>query len=64
MYFKKLSRSDIKYYVNSYKPFDKAGAYGIQEWIGITGIEKINGSFYNIMGLPTARLADYLKDCK
>ena len=64
VYFKKLSRADIKYYVDTYKPFDKAGAYGIQEWIGIVGIEKIKGSFYNIMGLPTAKLADYLKDCK
>jgi len=64
VYFKKLSDKDIKYYIEHYKPFDKAGGYGIQEWIGLIGIKKIKGSFYNIMGLPTAKLAGYLKECK
>jgi len=64
VFFKKLSRNEIKYYVDTYKPLDKAGAYGIQEWIGVIGIEKIKGSFYNIMGLPTAKLMKYLKECK
>ncbi len=64
VYFKKLKNKDIKYYVDKYKPFDKAGAYGIQEWIGLTGINKIKGSYYNIMGLPTVKLRDYIKQCK
>ena len=50
--FKELSDSEIEYYVDTYKPFDKAGAYGIQEWIGYIGIGKIEGSFFTIMGLP------------
>ena len=50
--FKELSDSEIEYYVDTYKPFDKAGAYGIQEWIGYVGIGHIEGSFYTIMGLP------------
>ncbi len=54
--FYPLSDSDIAYYLNNYKPFDKAGAYGIQEWIGVIGVKKIVGSFYNIMGLPTEKL--------
>ena len=53
VYFKSLTDEEIIYYVNSYQPFDKAGAYGIQEWIGYHAIERINGSFYNVMGLPT-----------
>ncbi len=64
VYFKKLSDKEIKYYVEHYKPFDKAGGYGVQEWIGLIGIKKIKGSFYNIMGLPTAKLVEYLKECK
>jgi len=64
VYFNKLSQKDIKYYVDTYKPFDKAGAYGIQEWIGLIGIKKIKGSFYNIMGLPTEKLREYIKECK
>ncbi|MEO6219146.1 MAG: Maf family protein, partial [Ginsengibacter sp.] len=47
-----LSEAQIAYYVDNYKPYDKAGAYAIQEWIGVTGIEKINGDYYNVMGLP------------
>jgi len=53
VYFGELSRPEIEWYVDKYKPFDKAGAYGIQEWIGYMGIEKIEGSFYNVMGFPT-----------
>ncbi|SHJ67588.1 septum formation protein [Tangfeifania diversioriginum] len=54
--FKKLSNDEIDYYISSFKPFDKAGAYGIQEWIGCIGIKHIEGSFYNIMGLPVQKL--------
>jgi septum formation protein len=52
VWFRKLSAEEIHYYINHYLPLDKAGAYGIQEWIGYAGIEKIEGSFYNVMGLP------------
>lgn len=52
VYFRKLTDAQINHYVDKYKPFDKAGAYAIQEWIGVTGIEKINGDYYNVMGLP------------
>lgn len=54
--FAALSEAEILYYVDQYKPFDKAGAYGIQEWIGYIGVEGIEGSFYNVMGLPVQRL--------
>lgn len=54
--FAELSTEQIAYYVENYKPMDKAGAYGIQEWIGYVGIESIEGSFYNVMGLPVQRL--------
>jgi septum formation protein len=56
VHFRKLSQDEIVYYVSNYQPYDKAGAYGIQEWIGYIGIEKIEGSYYNVMGLPTQRL--------
>jgi septum formation protein len=59
--FCKLSLEEIQYYIENYKPFDKAGAYGIQEWIGNIGIKEIKGSFYNVMGLPTHKLYDELK---
>ncbi len=52
VYFRSLTNAQIEHYVTHYKPFDKAGAYAIQEWIGVTGIEKINGDYYNVMGLP------------
>jgi len=52
VYFKELSQAEIDFYINQFKPFDKAGAYGIQEWIGKIGIEKIQGSYFNVMGLP------------
>ena len=58
--FYHLSDEQIDYYINNYKPFDKAGAYAIQEWIGVTGIEKINGDFYNVMGLPVSRVVKTL----
>ncbi len=52
VYFKNLSEQEINHYISTCKPLDKAGAYGIQDWIGIIGIEKINGSYYTVMGLP------------
>jgi septum formation protein len=58
--FKKLSEDEIQYYIAHYKPFDKAGAYGIQEWIGLIGVTSIHGCFYNVMGLPTALLLEML----
>lgn len=54
--FTNLSSNEIKYYLDNYKPFDKAGSYGIQEWIGLVAIEKIEGSYANVVGLPTHRL--------
>lgn len=54
--FTKLSADEINYYLKNYKPFDKAGSYGIQEWIGLVAIEKIEGSYANVVGLPTHRL--------
>lgn len=60
--FAELSEEDINHYIDNYKPFDKAGAYGIQEWIGCVAIEWINGSYYNVMGLPMHRLYDELKN--
>lgn len=59
--FSKLSDEEISFYVDKYKPFDKAGSYGVQEWIGYVGVEHISGSFYNIMGLPVQRLYQELK---
>ena len=61
VYFKKLTDSQIEYYIENYKPFDKAGGYGIQEWIGYIGISKIEGSYFNVVGLPVAELYDELK---
>ncbi len=58
--FHPLSEEQIVYYVDTYKPFDKAGAYAIQEWIGITGIEWIKGDFYNVMGLPISKVVKIL----
>lgn len=60
--FRGLTHDEIYYYVSKYKPFDKAGAYGIQEWIGYVGIEKIEGSFFNVMGLPVQMLYKELVD--
>ena len=61
VHFDTLSAEEIDYYVNKYMPTDKAGAYGVQEWIGCVGITAIEGSFYNVMGLPTKLLWDMLK---
>lgn len=58
--FKQLSEAEIEYYVSRYHPFDKAGAYGIQEWIGYIGVTSINGSYYNVMGLPVQRISEEL----
>ena len=60
VYFREIPLKDIEYYVDEYSPLDKAGAYGIQEWIGYIAIEKIEGSFYNVMGLPTQMLYEEL----
>lgn len=54
--FSKLSEEEITYYIDKFQPMDKAGAYGVQEWIGFIGVESISGSYYNIMGLPVQRL--------
>lgn len=62
--FAPLSAEEIDYYLEAYRPYDKAGAYGIQEWVGYRAIERIEGSFYTVMGLPTAKLAKYLKTIK
>ena len=59
--FKQLSEEEIDYYVSHYKPFDKAGAYGIQEWIGYIGVTALNGSYFNVMGLPVQRIYEVLK---
>jgi septum formation protein len=56
VHFRKLDPADIDYYIDTYQPYDKAGAYGIQEWIGYVGIEEIEGSFFNVMGLPVQKL--------
>lgn len=60
VHFKALSREEIEYYITHYAPFDKAGAYGIQEWIGFIGVERIRGSYFNVMGLPVQRLYEEL----
>ena len=60
--FRTLDTEEIAYYVEKYLPMDKAGAYGIQEWIGYTAIDRIEGSFYNVMGLPVQRLYSTLKE--
>ena len=56
VWFRKLTDEEIDYYVETYRPLDKAGAYGIQEWIGYAAIERIEGSFYNVMGLPIQKV--------
>jgi septum formation protein len=59
--FGELSREEISYYVSNYKPYDKAGAYGVQEWIGYVAVEKIEGSYFNVMGLPIFKVYKELK---
>jgi septum formation protein len=61
VYFRQLEDHEIENYVNKYLPMDKAGSYGIQEWVGLTGIERINGSYTNVVGLPTEKLYKELK---
>lgn len=60
--FAKLEEEEINYYIEKYKPYDKAGSYGVQEWIGYIGVESLNGSFYNVMGMPVRMLYMYLKE--
>lgn len=60
--FKALNDAEIRFYINNYQPFDKAGAYGIQEWIGLVGIEQIKGSYANVVGLPTHLVYQTLMD--
>ena len=59
--FKQLTDEEISYYIQTYKPYDKAGAYGIQEWIGCIGVTGLSGSYYNVMGLPVQRIYQVLK---
>lgn len=61
VFIKNISDDEIRYYINNFEPFDKAGSYGIQDWFGYTSVEKINGCFYNVMGLPINKLYDELK---
>lgn len=60
--FRELSAGEIEYYVSNYKPFDKAGAYGIQEWIGYVGVTSIRGSYFNVVGLPVQRIYEAIRD--
>lgn len=60
--FASLTAEEIRYYVQHYKPYDKAGAYGIQEWIGFVGVQSLEGSYFNVMGLPIQRLYQELKE--
>ncbi len=60
--FAELNDKEINYYINKYKPYDKAGSYGVQEWIGYIGVESLEGSFYNVMGLPVRMLYKHLKE--
>lgn len=60
VYFKPLSGAEIHHYITTFRPYDKAGAYGIQEWIGMIGIDKIEGSYFNVMGLPVHRVYEEL----
>ncbi len=62
VHFRELTAEEIEHYIDHYKPMDKAGAYGIQEWIGMVGIEKITGDYYNVMGLPTYQLYRHLTE--
>lgn len=62
--FSRLTSDEIEYYLNNYKPYDKAGSYGVQEWIGYVAVEHIEGSYFNVMGLPIQRLYSELKRWK
>lgn len=61
VWFHPLTTEQIEFYIDKYRPYDKAGAYAIQEWIGVVGIQKINGDFYNVMGLPVSRVVPLLR---
>lgn len=61
VFFRPLSEGELAYYVDNYRPYDKAGAYGIQEWIGMVGISRIKGCYYNVMGLPVAKVYEHLR---
>ena len=61
VFFDNLTEEEIEYYVDKYRPYDKAGSYGIQEWIGFVGVTRIEGSYFNVMGLPIQRLYKELK---
>jgi septum formation protein len=62
VFFDELSQEEIEYYVDTYRPFDKAGAYGVQEWVGYAGIKRIEGSYFNVVGLPVQMLYQKLKE--
>jgi septum formation protein len=62
VYFKAITDEEINFYIENFKPFDKAGSYGIQEWIGYIAVEKIEGNYFNVMGLPVHKLYQFLKD--
>lgn len=62
VYFNTLSQSEIEYYIDTCQPYDKAGSYGVQEWLGYVGIKKIEGCFYNVMGLPLQKLYQHLRE--
>ena len=61
VYFHELTKEQIEFYVDKYEPYDKAGSYAIQEWIGVVGIKSVNGDFYNVMGLPVSRVVQELE---
>ena len=62
VYFRSISQEEIAYYIDKYHPYDKAGSYGIQEWIGLVGVKNIKGSYHNVVGLPSATLIERLQD--
>lgn len=62
VWFRSLQEREIQYYIERYKPYDKAGSYGIQEWIGLVGVEKINGSYFTVMGLPIHKVYAHLQE--
>jgi septum formation protein len=64
VHFHVLTTEQIEFYVDKYKPYDKAGAYAIQEWIGVVGIKSVEGDFYNVMGLPVSRVMQALQQIK
>jgi len=64
VFFRKLNREEISFYIKNYQPFDKAGSYGAQDWIGMVGIERIEGSYFNVMGLPVHKLYQALQNFK